>query len=86
MLIMDLTILQISLFMIVIFPLLRSFNGPEPGGPESTDKKVKERERLIFAGLCRKPIKPLHRACSVHGGLRRPLNGVKAQSAFSRGS
>ena len=22
----------------------------------------------------------------VHGGLRRPLNGVKAQSAFSRGS
>ena len=21
--------------------LLRSFNGPEPGGPESTDKKVK---------------------------------------------
>ena len=25
--------------------LLRSFNGPEPGGPESTDKKVKERER-----------------------------------------
>ena len=66
--------------------LLRSFNGPEPGGLESFDKKVKERERLIFAGLCRKPIKPLHRACSVHGGLRRPLNGVKAQSAFSRGS
>ena len=26
-------------------PLLRSFNGPEPGGPESTDKKVKARER-----------------------------------------
>ena len=25
--------------------LLRSFNGPEPGGPESTDKKVKEKER-----------------------------------------
>ena len=33
--------------------LLRSFNGPEPGGPESTDKKVKERERgwysLVYA-------------------------------------
>ena len=25
--------------------LLRSFNGPEPGGPELTHKKVKERER-----------------------------------------
>ena len=25
--------------------MLRSFNGPEPGGLESTDKKVKERER-----------------------------------------
>ena len=53
MLIMDLTILQISLFMTVIFPLLRSFNRPEPGGPESTDKKVKERERgwysLVYA-------------------------------------
>ena len=25
--------------------LSRSFNGQEPGGPELTDKKVKERER-----------------------------------------
>ena len=25
--------------------VLRFFNGQEPGGPESTDKKVKERER-----------------------------------------
>ena len=25
--------------------LLKSFNGTEPGGPESIDKKVKERER-----------------------------------------
>ena len=25
--------------------VLRSFNGPEPGGPKSTDKKVKVRER-----------------------------------------
>ena len=25
--------------------VLRSFNGQEPGGPESTDKNVKERER-----------------------------------------
>ena len=38
---------------------MRSFNGLEPGGPESTDKKVKERKRLIFLGLHRKPIKPL---------------------------
>ena len=27
--------------------MLRSFNGREPGGPESTDKKVKEREADI---------------------------------------
>ena len=49
-------------------------------------KKVKERKRLIFLGLHRKPIKPLHGACSVHRGLRRPLGWVKAQSAFSKGS
>ena len=36
--------------------------------------------------LRRKPIKPLHGACSVHEGLRRPLDGVKVQSVFSRGS
>ena len=38
---------------------MRSFNEPEPGGPESTDKKVKERKRLIHLGLHRKSIKPL---------------------------
>ena len=66
--------------------LLRSFNGLEPGGLESTDKKVKERKRMIFLGLRRKPIKPLHGACSVHEGLRLPLDEVKVQSTFSRGS
>ena len=50
------------------------------------DKKVKERKRLIFLGLHRKPMKSLHGACSIHEGLRHPLDGVKAQSAFSRGS
>ena len=40
---------------------MRSFNGPEPGGPESTTKKVKERKRLIFLGLHRKPVKLLIR-------------------------
>ena len=38
--------------------VLRSFNGPEPGGPKSTQKNV-ERKRLIFYGLRRKPVKPL---------------------------
>ena len=38
--------------------VLRSFNGPEPGGPESTIRK-RERKRLRFLGLCRKPIKLL---------------------------
>ena len=38
--------------------VLRSFNGPEPGGLELIEKKV-ERKRLIFLGLCRKPIKLL---------------------------
>ena len=46
------------------------------------NKKIKERKRLIFLGLHRKPIKPLHRACPIHEGLRHPLNGVKAQSTF----
>ena len=66
---------------------MRCFNGLEPGGPESMIRKEKrERKRLIFLGLYIKPIKPLHRACSVHEGLRCPLDGVKEQSAFSRGS
>ena len=50
------------------------------------NKKVKERKRLRFLGLHGKPIKPLHGPCSVHKGLRRPLDGVKVQSTFSRGS
>ena len=50
------------------------------------DKKVKERKRLLVLGLHRKPIKPLHGTCSVHEGLRHPLDVVKAQSTFSRGS
>ena len=50
------------------------------------DKNVEERKRLIFLGLHRKPIKPLHGTCSVHEGLRRPLDGEKAQSTFLRES
>ena len=49
--------------------MLRSFNELEPGGPELTDKKVKERRRLIFLGLRRKPIKPLAQGVLC---LRRP--------------
>ena len=49
------------------------------------NKKVKERRRLIFLGLHRKPIKPLHGACSVHGGLRHPLDGGEgAESLLER--
>ena len=36
-----------------------SFNGPGPGGPEATIRKVKERKRLILPGLRREPIKSL---------------------------
>ena len=36
-----------------------SFNGPGPGGPEGTIRKVKERKRLILPGLRREPIKSL---------------------------
>jgi len=34
---------------------------------------VKERKRLIFLGLLRKPIKPLDRACVAHVGSGHPL-------------
>ena len=37
--------LKISHSHFTIKTLLSSFNGPEAGGPELTDKKVKERER-----------------------------------------
>ena len=40
-------------------------------------KKIEEKKRLIFLGLCRKPIKPLHRTCSVHVGHRRLLSVAK---------
>ena len=50
------------------------------------DKKIEERKRLIFLGLCRKPIKPQHGTCSVHVGHRHPLDGEKVQSTFLRGS
>ena len=49
-------------------------------------KSKGERKRLIFLGLRRKPIKPLAQGGSVHKGLRHPLEGVKVQSAFLRGS
>ena len=44
-----------------VHSVLRSFNGPEPGSLESMIRKVKERKRLIFLGLHRKPVKPLTR-------------------------
>ena len=77
--------LKISHSHATIKTLLRSFNGPEPGSLESMIRKVKERKRLIFLGLHRKPIKPLHGACSVHGGLRHPLDGGEgAESLLER--
>ena len=38
--------------------VLRSFNGPESGCPESTDKKVNERKRLIIPWFTQKANKP----------------------------
>jgi len=49
------------------------------------EKSKGEKKRLIFPGLHRKPINPLHRTCCVHRGHRLPLNGAKMQSAFSIG-
>ena len=68
-------------------------SGPAPAGSRDTlrmnsigERESKgERKRLIFLGLHRKPIKPLTQDF-VHGGLRCPLDGVKTQSGFSRGS
>ena len=70
--------------------VLGSFNGPGPGSPEVTIRKVKERKRLILSGLRREPIKSLtqhlhlsrrHQAPSQGG-----VGGVKARGAFSRES
>ena len=36
-------------------------------------RKQKRGKSLIFLGLCRKPIKPQHRICSVHIGCRHLL-------------
>ena len=40
-------------------------------------KKLEEKKRLIFLGLCRKPIKPQCGTCAVHVGHRRPLELLK---------
>ena len=68
--------------------LLWSFNGLEPGGPESMIRKEKrERKRLIFLGLCRKPIKSFDtELASLTKAPGTLSNGVKGQGAFSRGS
>ena len=50
-------------------------------GKESVEKRGRERERPIFLGLHRKPIKPLHRTCTAHEGMGCPLKEVlKAQA------
>ena len=41
-------------------------------------KKIEEKKRLIFLGLCRKPIKPQQGTCSVHIGHRCLLGVVNA--------
>ena len=68
--------------------LLWSFNGPEPDGPESMIRKEKrERKRLIFLGLCRKPIQPFDTGLASLTKAPDTLSSrVKAQCAFSRGS
>ena len=59
-----------------------SFNGLEPGGPESKREKEAgipwltwKANRALFLGLA-----------LLHGGTRRPLKWVEAQCAFSRGA
>ena len=59
-----------------------SFNGPEPGSPGSKREKeadipwfTRKANRVLFLGLA-----------LLHVGTRRPLEWVKAQCAFSRGS
>ena len=39
-------------------------------------REKRERERPIFLGLRRKPIKPVHRTCTAHRGTGRPLEEV----------
>ena len=40
---------------------------------------------MIFLGLHRKPIKPLHRTCSVHRGHRCPLDGRRHRAPSREG-
>ena len=44
-------------------------------GPELTKRK-KKRERAVSLGLCGKPIKPTHRACTAPEGTGHPLKEV----------
>ena len=49
----------VCVYINVYIYILGSFNGPGPGSPEATIRKVKEINRLILPGLCREPIKSL---------------------------
>ena len=53
--------------------MLGSFNGQEPGGPESTDKKIKERKRgwylLVYAGSQQSPCTGLALFTKASGAL-----------------
>ena len=62
-----------------------SFNGPEPGGLEST---IRNREKEAdIPWFTRKPYGVLFLGLALlHGRTRSPLELVKAQCAFSRGS
>ena len=43
-------------------------------------KKIEERKRLIFLGLCTKPIKPQHGSCSVDIGHSALLMGRRCRA------
>ena len=68
------------------YKVLGSFNGPEPGGPESMIRKWKRERGWYSLVYAENQQSPWHRACIAHKDTRRPLERGKAQGTFSRGS
>ena len=47
-----------------------------PGDQSWRKEREKKRERAVSLGLCGKPIKPMHRACTAPEGTGHPLKEV----------
>ena len=78
---------QLKFYMLKPMPSCWSFNGLEPGGPEPTIRKEEREREADIPWFMWRANKALFLELALpHVGTGRPLEWVKAQGTFSRGS